>query len=145
MKLAFRKLTIVLSTVALALLLGTAGAAGGQQEIKITLNGKQEVPPVETSASGSGTITISSDKSVSGSITTSGLTSFAAHIHQGAAGTNGAVIIPLVKTSDNVWTVPAGAKLTDAQYKSFLAGELYINVHSAAHKGGEIRGQINPK
>ncbi|HYA19787.1 MAG TPA: CHRD domain-containing protein [Burkholderiales bacterium] len=145
MKLAFRKLTIVLLTAALALLLGTAGAAGGQQEIKMTLNGKQEVPPVETSASGSGTITISSDGSVSGSITTSGVTSFAAHIHQGATGTNGPVIIPLVKTSDNVWTVPAGAKLTDAQYKSFLAGELYINVHSAAHKGGEIRGQINPK
>jgi hypothetical protein len=66
----------------------------------------------------------------------------AAHIHLGASGKNGPVIIPLTKTSDNVWTVPAGAKLTDAQFESYKAGDLYINVHSAANKGGEIRGQL---
>jgi hypothetical protein len=40
--------------------------------------------------------------------------------------------------------VPAGAKFTDAQYKAYKAGDLYYNVHSDAHKGGEIRGQLKP-
>jgi hypothetical protein len=67
-----------------------------------------------------------------------------AHIHEGAAGSNGPVIIPLAKVSDTVWAVPAGAKLTDAQYESYKAGKLYFNMHSDAHKSGEVRGQIKP-
>ena len=114
------------------------------KEIKITLGGDQEVPPVTTSASGTGTIVINDDKSVSGSITTTGVVSVAAHIHEGAAGKNGPVSVPLVKAGDHGWTVAAGAKLTDAQFESFKAGNLYVNVHSAAHKGGEIRGQLKP-
>ena len=117
---------------------------GADKSIKVTLSGSQEVPPVTTSASGSGTITIGEDKSVSGSVTTIGVAGMAAHIHLGAAGKNGPVIIPLTKTSDNVWSVPAGAKLDDAQNDSYKAGDLYINVHSAANKGGEIRGQLKP-
>ena len=61
----------------------------------------------------------------------------------GAPGKNGGVIIPLVKSGDK-WMVPANAKLTDAQYKAFQAGDLYVNVHSAAHKDGEIRTQVKP-
>lgn len=110
---------------------------------RVVLQGSQEVPPVSTTASGSGIITINPDRSVGGSITTSGINATAAHIHVGAAGTNGPVIVPLTKTSDNVWSVPAGAKLTEAQYASHVARNLYVNVHSAAHPGGEIRGQIS--
>jgi hypothetical protein len=76
----------------------------------------------------------------------------AAHIHEAPQGENGPGIITLTKSSDTTtkssdttWSVPAGAKLTDAQYKSYLAGNLYVNVHSAAHKGGEIRAQLSPK
>jgi len=112
---------------------------------KVTLSGTQEVPPVKTSASGSGTITVGNDKSVSGSVTTSGVNGTAAHIHTGAAGQNGPVAVPLTKGADgNTWSVPAGAKLTDAQYDAYKAGNLYVNVHSAANKGGEIRGQLKP-
>jgi predicted small secreted protein len=112
---------------------------------KVTLSGTQEVPPVKTSASGSGTITVGSDKSVSGSVTTSGVNGTAAHIHTGAAGQNGPVAVPLTKGADgNTWSVPGGAKLTDAQYDAYKAGNLYVNVHSAANKGGEIRGQLKP-
>jgi hypothetical protein len=119
-------------------------AAERNQSVKLTLSGDQEVPPVKTAASGSGTIVVSSDKSVSGSITTKGVDATAAHIHDGPAGKNGPIIIPLTKGSDNTWSVPAGTKLTDAQHASFLAGNLYVNVHSAANKGGEIRAQLKP-
>lgn len=111
----------------------------------VSLSGAEEVPPVTTSASGSGTITVKDDKSVSGSIKTSGVAGTAAHIHMGAAGRNGPVIVPLVKGGDgSTWSVRAGAKLTDAQYEAYKAGNLYVNVHSAAYKGGEIRGQLKP-
>ena len=111
-------------------------------EIKLMLAGGNEVPPVKTAAMGQGTITINPDMTVSGSITTSGVAGTMAHIHQGAAGANGPIIIPLVKAGENIWKVPAGAKLTEDQYKAYKAGDLYVNVHSAAHKGGEIREQL---
>lgn len=119
--------------------------AGSAEDTKVTLSGDQEVPAVSTSASASGTIAVSSDKSITGTITVSGMEPTAAHIHEGPQGKNGPVIIPLTKGSDNTWSIPSGAKLTDAQYKSYLASNLYVNVHSAAHKGGEIRAQLNPK
>ena len=105
--------------------------AASAEGLKVRL-GDQEVSPVSTSASANGTITVSPNKSVSGSITVSRIQPTAAHIHEGAQGENGPVVIPLTKSSDNTWSVPAGAKLTDAQYKSYVAGKLYVNVHSAA-------------
>jgi hypothetical protein len=125
-------------------------AAGTDEGVKVKLTGDQEVPPVKTAASGSGTIVISSDKSVSGSITTSGIEGTVAHIHDSVPGQtmcgakNGPVIIPLTKGPDNTWSVPAGAKLNDAQYASYKAGNLYVNVHSAANKGGEICSPLKP-
>ena len=111
----------------------------------VTLSGAQEVPPVTTSASGSGTITVKDDRSVSGSFKLQDAAQIrVAHIHVGPAGKNGPVIIPLKKTADNEWEVPAGAKLTEAQYQSYKAGGLYVNFHSAQYKGGEIRGQLKP-
>ena len=67
-----------------------------------------------------------------------------AHIHEAATGQNGPVIVPLSKTADNVWSVPQGAKLSAAQMQSFKDGNLYVNVHSAANKAGEIRSQLKP-
>jgi hypothetical protein len=129
---------------ALTVSIGGYSASVPGAEVKVTLSGDQEIPPVTTSASGSGTITVGEDKSVSGKVTISGMTALVAHIHEAPAGTNGPIIIPLTKTSDTVWVVPAGAKLTDAQYASYKAGNLYYNFHTEAHKSGEIRGQIKP-
>lgn len=109
---------------------------------RVVLQGSQEVPPVSTAASGSGVITIRPDRSVSGSITTSGINPTAAHIHEAARGANGPVIVPLVRTDANVWSMPAGAKLTKAQYAAHNAGNLYVNVHSTTNPNGEIRAQI---
>lgn len=127
----------------IVMLAGYSGAVLGD-EVKVTLSGSQEIPPVATPGSGTGTFIVGEDKSVSGKVTISGMTPLVAHIHEAPAGTNGPIIIPLTKTSDGVWIVPAGAKLTDAQYASYKAGNLYYNFHSEAHKSGEIRGQIKP-
>jgi hypothetical protein len=140
---ATKNLLLQLVSISFVVLAGCASDSY-QQSARLSLTGAQEVPPVTTSASGSGTITVGADKSVSGSITTSGIAAIAAHIHEGAMGANGPVIVPLAKTSDNVWSVAPGAKLTDAQYESYKAGKLYVNVHSAANKGGEIRAQLKP-
>lgn len=118
-------------------------AAALAEDVRVVLGGDNEVPAVKTAANGAGTITINPDMSVSGSVSTSGIEGTMAHIHAAAAGKNGPVIIPLTKSGDG-WAVPPGAKLSEAQYKEFKAGDLYVNVHSAAHKGGEIRGQLKP-
>jgi hypothetical protein len=136
--------TLLVAISALTILAVPLGGVASAVDVKVTLSGSQEVPPVTTAASGSGTITVGDDKSIQGSVTTSGVVGMAAHIHQAPAGQNGGVIIPLTKAGDNQWSVPAGAKLTDAQYEAFKAGNLYVNVHSDANKGGEIRGQLKP-
>ena len=129
---------------ALSVMLLASGAALAT-DVKVALSGNQEVPPVMTQAAGSGTLTINPDKTVAGSVTTTGITGTAAHIHEAAMGKNGGVIVPLAKGgSDGTWMVPAGAKLTDEQYAAFQRGDLYVNVHSAAHPDGEIRGQLKP-
>ena len=131
--------------LALLIIVGCAATNGSsQQGMKVTLSGNQEVPPVKTSATGSATVMIKSDKSVSGSITTTGIDAIAAHIHEGEAGKNGPVIVPFTKAADGTWSIAPGAKLSDTQYASYLAGNLYVNVHSAANKGGEIRAQLKP-
>jgi hypothetical protein len=107
------------------------------------LSGSEEVPPVTTSAKGGGTVTVNADMTVSASITTSGINATAAHIHMAPAGQNGGVIVPFTKTGET-WSPAPGAKLTEAQFAAYKAGNLYVNVHSAAHPGGEIRGQIRP-
>jgi hypothetical protein len=109
---------------------------------RVTLSGANEVPAVTTSAAGTGTVTIKEDRSVSAKITVTGMTATAAHIHEAAAGANGPVIVPFTKMGDDTFVAPDGAKLTEAQYASYKAGKLYVNVHSAKNPGGEIRAQL---
>jgi hypothetical protein len=133
---ATTKAAIVTAALALA-----AGGAALAKDVKVTLSGKNEVPPVNTSASGEGTISIADDGAVGGSVTTKGVQGTAAHIHMGKEGANGPVIVPFTKEGET-YKAPAGAKLNADQMKAFQAGDLYFNVHSEANKGGEIRGQL---
>ena len=122
-------------------LLGSASAAWSAE---LALTGGNEVPPVNTTAAGKGSISVADDGTVSGSVKTTGVTGTMAHIHVGAAGKNGPVIMPLTQGADGEWTVPAGTKLSAEHLKSYKSGELYVNVHSEANKGGEIRAQLAP-
>lgn len=143
MSIILRNSRFVLAMLALmaCTLAGVSGIAAAG-EIRVKLSGDQEVPPVQTSASGSGTITVEDDKSIKGSIIVVDIKPTGVHIHEAPTGKTGDPIITLEKTGENEWSVPRGAKLTDAQYDAAKAGGLYVNVHSNEHKGGEIRGQI---
>ena len=115
----------------------------GSNAVGVKLSGAEEVPPVKVEGSGSGSFRLAEDGSLSGSVTTKGVAGTMAHIHLGAKGKNGPVVVPLDKKGDT-YSVPAGRKLTASQVKAWKDGDLYVNVHTARHKGGEVRGQIEP-
>ena len=137
------RFSLVLRSAVATVLFGGMSMAFAASDA-VTLSGNDEAPPVTTSASGNGSVKVAADKTVSGSVTIKGMTATAAHIHEGEMGKNGPVVIALTKSGDDKWVVPDGAKFSDAQYESYKAGKLYVNVHSAAHKDGEIRGQLKP-
>ena len=115
----------------------------GSGALRVNLSGTEEVPPLSVSGSGSGSFRVAEDGTITGSVTTKDVAGTMAHIHRGAKGTNGPVIVPLDKNGDT-YSVPAGRKLTAAQMQDLKAGNLYVNVHTAKNKGGEVRGQIQP-
>lgn len=116
-------------------------AAAPAETLAAVLSADQEVAAVDSGAFGSATLTLQrSTRTLSASVTTDGVTATAAHIHAGAAGSNGAVVLPLALSANGA--ALASTVLTQAQLDSLDAGELYLNIHSAAHAGGEIRGQI---
>ncbi|MDR8391219.1 CHRD domain-containing protein [Aliifodinibius sp. S!AR15-10] len=118
------------------------------QTFQAELSGSNEVPSVETSASGTFTATLVGDSiHVQGKF--SGLSSdyVASHIHKAVEGENGGPIITLEPTvgADKLsgsWD--ASYLLDSAQITALKSDSLYINVHSAEHKSGELRGQLTP-
>ena len=141
---AFRKTKVVKATaLAFAVALGCTSAAAIAGKMDVKLTGNEEVPPVKSAGSGSGSITINDDGTVSGSVTATGFEPTAAHIHQAGAGKNGPVIVPFTKEGSK-FSAPSGAKLTPDQVKAYKAGDLYVNIHSAANPGGEVRAQLKP-
>ncbi|HYC35130.1 MAG TPA: CHRD domain-containing protein [Usitatibacter sp.] len=146
-----RKAKLLVMCAATLVAAGCGGGGGGDgggpdpnTVVKqVTLVGAQENPAVTTSAFGAGTITFNRNTgAVSGRVTTTGMTGTVAHIHEGPVGVNAPIIVNMTQTSPGVWDVVAGSTLTVPQIESALAGNLYVNVHSAANPGGEIRAQI---
>src|ERR1700737_1012722 len=134
-------------TMLAALALGAAVAFAGPafaDKMKARLDGKSEAPAV--SSAGKGTADIDYDpatKKLSWKVTYSGLSgpATAAHFHGPAeAGKNAGVAVAI----PNATSSPAegSATLTDAQAADLVAGKYYVNVHTAANPGGEIRGQV---
>ncbi|HRJ15040.1 MAG TPA: CHRD domain-containing protein [Saprospiraceae bacterium] len=108
------------------------------------LNGDQEVPPVNSAASGAALAFLSPGlDSITYHVIASGLTPTTAHLHQGAAGVSGPVTVALQTTSlPNYYTAKVPA--TGNFVTQLLNSGIYVNVHTAAHPGGEIRGQLEP-
>jgi len=138
------KKTWTLTTMA-AMVAAMAGGCAMWEQAKegqqVTLAGANEVPAVNTRASGRASIRVD-DCMVTVTVTTEEINPTAAHIHEGASGANGGVAVPLNKTGPNTFASAPGAKFTPAQCEAYKKGNTYVNVHSAANPGGEIRGQI---
>ncbi len=133
---------------AAAVLVVAAGCASMKAEETgqlIRLDGTKEVPPTATSAYGNADVNIGTNRSVVVTLSVSDMVPTAAHIHEGAAGANGPVIVPLVKVSNTSFIAADGAKMTESQYAAYKAGNTYINVHSAKFTGGEVRSQLAGK
>ncbi|RTL99641.1 MAG: CHRD domain-containing protein [Hyphomicrobiales bacterium] len=109
-----------------------------------TLDGGQQSPPVTTKGKGTATFTFdSTSKKLTWNVKYSGLSgpAVAAHIHGPAdMGANADPVIPFKGKLKS--PIKGSATLTDAQAADLEAGKYYVNVHTAANKGGEIRGQI---
>jgi hypothetical protein len=133
----------MLATVALGTAIAFAGPAFADK-MKATLDGKSEVPAV-TSA-GKGTADIDYDaatKKLTWKVSYSGLSgpATAAHFHGPAeAGKNAGVAVAITNATSS--PAEGSAILTDAQAADLMAGMYYVNVHTAANPGGEIRGQV---
>lgn len=123
-----------------------SGMSSDQAAFRATLSGAAEVPP--TNSAGSGELQATLDKStrtLRWDMNYSGLSgpATAAHFHGPAMpGANAGVAVPITPPSS---PSKGQATLTEAQMNDLLSGKWYVNVHTAAHPGGEIRGQVLAK
>jgi hypothetical protein len=132
----------VLTTTALALSLGTAAFAASVT-YKTSLKGSDEVPANTTKGTGTVDATVdTATKKMTYTITYSGLTGPATMAHFHAPAEPGKNAPPVITIKDLKSPIKGSATLTDAQWKDLQDGEMYFNVHTAAHAGGEIRGQL---
>ncbi|MDA9499711.1 CHRD domain-containing protein [Bradyrhizobium sp. CCBAU 11357] len=131
------------ATLALGAAVAFAAPASAEK-MKATLDGKSEVPANTSSATGTADLDYdAASKKLSWTVTYSGLSgpATAAHFHGPAeAGKNAGVAVPIPNAASS--PVKGEATLTDAQAADLLGGKYYINIHTAANPGGEIRGQV---
>ncbi len=138
-------------------LAGCAGTGLSVPELNVVLSGVNEVPPNRSAAAGKGTFWVHSDRTLNGLLETSGMQSTAANLYLGGPGVTGPVVLQMIRNSSvgpvamehapvsgASWSVPRSARLDEEQYRALLAGEMYVNVHSARYPEGEVRGQIKP-
>ncbi len=131
--------------IAAALLLAafSTGALAEPVTFKADLTGAQEVPATDSKGTGTAVVTYDPEaKLLKWTVTYSGLSGPAtmAHIHGPAEpGKNASVVIAFANPES---PIEGSATLTDAQAAELTAGKLYVNVHTADHKSGEIRGQL---
>jgi hypothetical protein len=130
---------IGIAGLGLVALLATAPIAGAE-----TVQLKADLKGSNTAAKGDAAVTYdTTSKQATWRITYSGLSGppTAAHFHGPAApGANAGVAVPIPNPATS--PVQGSATLTDAQAADLLAGRYYINIHTAANPGGEIRGQV---
>jgi hypothetical protein len=121
-----------------------ASRAGVSHLFRATLSGAQENPVIVTKASGYAVLALSADMStLSYRVLTADLISVtAAHIHEGAVGQNGGVLIDLAPGASG--PISGTTSVTAEQVAKLLSGNTYVNIHTARHGSGEIRGQVTP-
>src|SRR3954453_10093750 len=132
----------MLTTLALGTVIAFAAPAFADK-MKATLDGKSQVPPNTSAATGTADLDYdAASKKLSWKLNYSGLSgpATAAHFHGPAeAGKNAGVAVAIPNTASGS---EGSATLTDAQAADLVAGKYYVNIHTEANKGGEIRGQV---
>ena len=126
-----------------AAVLLAAPALAATINLKADLKSSNEVPPVDSKGSGSVTATFdtaSKQLSWKGSVTGLSGPATAAHFHAAESGKNGAVAVPIAGADKG--SFEGSATLTDTQVEELMAGKWYVNIHTAANKAGEVRGQV---
>ena len=134
---------ILFVPLALGAAIAFAGPASAEK-FKATLDGKSEVPANTSAGTGSADLDYdAASKKLSWKVTYSGLSgpATAAHFHGPAeSGKNAGVAVAIPNAGSS--PVEGSATLTDAQAADLEAGKYYVNIHTAANPGGEIRGQV---
>lgn len=139
-------LRLALAGLACAAFASTVPALADTVTLKASLSGSKEVPPNDSKGKGDVTATYdTASKKLFWKGDYSGLTGPAtmAHFHGPAGpGKNAGVAVVIFGGPNAKSPFEGSATLTDAQAKQLLDGEWYVNVHTGAHTGGEIRGQV---
>ena len=140
---------MILATCLIAAAAWTVTSKAASQSFKVALTGAQQVPPVETSGTGTADLTYDpATRVLTWNLTYSGLSGAPTMVHfhgPAAAGKNGPPVIWLSPKGSPVQSPVKGeATLTPEQAQQFSAGEWYVNVHTPDHQAGEIRGQVTP-
>ncbi|MBG9387019.1 CHRD domain-containing protein [Caenimonas aquaedulcis] len=145
-----RHAVLRLAALAGALTLGLAGCAqmgmgSSMQVYKATLSGAQEVPANDSKGTGTAELRVDTkNNEMTWKVSFSGLSgpATAGHIHGPApAGRNAGVLVPFAGVP-NATSAEGKTSLTPAQMAELAAGNWYVNIHTAKHPGGEIRGQL---
>ncbi len=110
------------------------------------LSGSQEVPAVNTDASGDGYALVNLDTFAVELVAVTTGVDFAtmAHIHTGRVGTNGDVLVELVQSGEDLgtWMTPEDTQITEEIFAVLASGGHYVNIHTSENPNGELRGQI---
>jgi hypothetical protein len=149
MKMSIIRNGVIMAACLIAVAAWTVTSKAASESFTVALTGAQQVPPVQTSGTGTAELTYDpATRLLTWDLTYSGLSGPAtmAHFHgPAAAGKNGPPVIWLSPKGSPVQSrVKGEATLTPEQAQQFSAGEWYINVHTQDHQAGEIRGQITP-
>ncbi len=149
MKISMTRREIVFTACLAGIAAWVAPTLAAPVSFKVPLTGAQQVPPVQTAATGTADLTYDpATRVVTWNVSYSGLSGAAtmAHFHGPAAeGKNGPPVIWLAEKGATVANPIKGqATLTSEQAQQFTTGEWYINVHTGANPNGEIRGQVLP-
>jgi len=146
----FTKLVLMLMGISGGIFSVSAAHLRDQILLSARMNGGEEVPAVSTNAVGVAAVTLNGRMdSLSVNLTVTGLSGniTGAHFHKGNPGSNGPVVFNLMSFMSGTSAAGyiTGADLTPTLLADFLAGNLYVNVHTATNPNGEIRGQIIPE
>lgn len=134
--------TLMVLTGAILLSCKSSTAPNPNVIFKATLTGASEAPPNQSTATGSATLTFNnSTKIFTVAVTYTGLTAASGHIHKAAVGVAGGVVFPFTSPLSSPVNYTSAALTTD-QETDLNAGLYYVNLHSTAFAGGEIRGQL---